>query len=47
MESRSQDWGRPNMTDRLLLFEDLVRPETRPWNHLDVALKDEHGLSPA
>jgi DNA-binding MarR family transcriptional regulator len=33
------------MTDHLALFDSLVRVETRTWNELDRALKDEHGLS--
>jgi DNA-binding MarR family transcriptional regulator len=33
------------MTDHLALFDDLVRVETRMWNALDDALKNDHGLS--
>ena len=33
------------MTNTLELFEDLVRVETRMWNQLDLALKEEHGVA--
>ena len=33
------------MTDHLMLFEDLVRVETRLWNELDRALQDSQGVS--
>jgi len=45
VEYISPEDGSVYMTENLLIFEGLVRVETRLWNRLDRALNDKHGLS--